>query len=102
MSGFKRGKEYDQEVKEGVITYPMTVHILETFFRIISKHRLSLGNKIAESILMEEVAAKPEQCLNLKSEWGGSKLPGKDRCGTQSGILRGRDAESVGTTREEG
>ena len=28
-----------------------------------------------ESVLIEEVAKNTEECLNLKSEWAGSKLP---------------------------
>ena len=29
-----------------------------------------------ESIKIEEISSKPQEALNLKSEWGGSKLPG--------------------------
>ena len=64
--------------------HPMVLHFLEehqgktqeTLFRILSKHRLALDRQVMESIKIEEVSSKPQEALNLKSEWGGSKLPG--------------------------
>ena len=35
-----------------------------------------LERQIMESVLIEEVASNAEECLNMKSEWAGSKLPG--------------------------
>ena len=29
-----------------------------------------------ESVLIEELSKVPEECLNLKNKWAGSKLPG--------------------------
>ena len=66
-------------MEEGITTHPMVIHILEyhqgksqeTVFRLLSKHRTALDQQV-----MEEVSANPLNSLNLKSEWGGSKLPG--------------------------
>ena len=62
-----------------------------------------------ESVRIEELASKEEEALNLKSEWGGSKLPGlqvskpKGTAGThklKEGTKRGRVQED--TKEEEG
>ena len=82
-SGYQRGKEHRREVEKEVATHPMTLHFQEehsgnqqeTVFRIISKHYTPLERQVIESVVIEEVAAEKEECLNLKSEWGGSKLP---------------------------
>ena len=42
-------------------------------FRIVS-YRSALERQISETVIIEEVAANPEESLNLKSKWGGSKL----------------------------
>ena len=71
-------------MEEGIITYPMVIHFLEdhqgegqeTVFRLLSKHRTALDGQVMESVRIEKVASKPLESLNLKSEWGGSKLPG--------------------------
>ena len=47
----------------------------ETLFRQVSKHQTALERQVMESIRIEEVSAKEEESLNLKSEWAGSKLP---------------------------
>ena len=83
-SGYQRGREHWKEVSEGALTHPMTLHFLEehegkqqeVILRIVNKFHTALARQVAESVLIEEVANKPEECLNLKSEWGGSKLPG--------------------------
>ena len=83
-SGYQRGKEHGKEVSEGVLTHPMTLHFLEehngvqqeVILRILNKFHTALARQVAESVMIEEVAGKPEECLNLKSEWAGSKLPG--------------------------
>ena len=62
----------------------MVIHFLEdhqgeeqeTVFRLLSKHRTALDRQVMESIRIEEIAASPQEALNLRSEWGGSKLPG--------------------------
>ena len=66
------------------MTHPMTLHFLEehngvqqeVILRILNKFHTALARQVAESVMIEEVAGKPEECLNLKSEWAGSKLPG--------------------------
>ena len=45
-------------------------------FRIISKHHSALERQVAESVRIEEVSNQPGNCLNIKNEWAGSKLPG--------------------------
>ena len=32
--------------------------------------------QVMESVWIEEMASRTQESLNLKSEWGGSKLPG--------------------------
>ena len=48
----------------------------ETVFRLLSKHRMALDHQVTESVRIEETATNPQEALNLRSEWGGSKLPG--------------------------
>ena len=47
----------------------------EILMRVISKHITPLDRQISESLNIAKASTKPEECLNLKSEWGGSKLP---------------------------
>ena len=71
-------------MEKEVATHPLTIHfheehsgkVQETVFRIISKHYSALERQVMESVVIEEVAARKEECMNLKSEWAGSKLPG--------------------------
>ena len=91
----------------------MVIHFLEdhqgeeqeTVFRLLSKHRTALDRQVMESIRIEEVAANPQEALNLWSEWGGSKLPGlhvlrpKGTSGTQN---QGEGKRIRFQTKEEG
>lgn len=62
----------------------MVTHFLEehngqernVLFRIVSRHRRVLERQDAESVKIEEMSSKEQECLNIKSEWGLSKLPG--------------------------
>ena len=82
-SGFQRAKEHKREVEEGITTHPMVIHFLEdhqgeeqeTVFRLLSKHRTALDCQVMELVRIEETATNPQEALNLRSEWGGSKLP---------------------------
>ena len=81
-SGYQRAKEHRREVEEGIATHPMVIHFQEehygeaqeTIFRLLSKHRLALERQVTESVRIEDAAANPLESLNLKNEWGGSKL----------------------------
>ena len=44
--------------------------------RILSKHMTPLDRQVRESLNIMKASKVAEECLNLKSEWGGSKLPG--------------------------
>ena len=71
-------------MEEGITTHPMVIHFLEehngetqeTLFRLLSKHRAALDRQVTESVRIEDAMANPLESLNLKNEWGGSKLPG--------------------------
>ena len=43
--------------------------------RVVSKHFTALDRQVSESVRINEEMTKDEACLNLKSEWGGSKIP---------------------------
>ena len=57
-----------------VVTHPMNIHFSEehggheqeTVFRIISKHFSPQERQTTESVVIEEVAARKEECLNMK------------------------------------
>ena len=54
--------------------------------------------------MIEEVAGKPEECLNLKSEWAGSKLPGisvSKPKGTSGKEMEGTEATKRGRLKEK-
>ena len=44
--------------------------------RITSKHLVALERQVRESVKIEKCTIKAEECLNLKNEWAGSKIPG--------------------------
>ena len=50
--------------------------VQEVLFRILSKHHTPLDRQVQESINIEERMSKVKECLNLKNEWAGSKIPG--------------------------
>ena len=82
-SAFQRGREHSRDIGSGLKNHPLVIRFEEEhdgvaqdyLFRIISKHYSPLERQITESVLIEEVASSTEECLNLKSEWEGSKLP---------------------------
>ena len=43
--------------------------------RILSRHLTPLDRQVRESLNISLASKQEEECLNLKSEWGGSKLP---------------------------
>ena len=44
--------------------------------RILSSHLTPMDRQIQESLNIIEESRKPGNCLNLKSEWAGAKIPG--------------------------
>ena len=44
--------------------------------RVTSRHLYALKRQVRESINIEKYARNPLECLNLKNEWVGSKIPG--------------------------
>ena len=83
----------------------------DVIFWIIRKFQTALSRQVAESVTIEEVAAKAAECLNLKSKWGGSKLPGiavsrpkgtarKERP-EQEGEKRRREGETLSGRRQK-
>ena len=47
----------------------------EILMRVLSKHATPLDRQVKESLNILKASATPDECLNNKSEWGGSKLP---------------------------
>ena len=68
----------------GKVTHPMVQHFWEehggriqpVLMRVTSKHLVALERQVRESINIEKCGIKAEECLNLKNEWAGSKIPG--------------------------
>ena len=44
--------------------------------RVMDRHIKALERQIQVSVLIEKGAEVKAECLNLKSEWAGSKIPG--------------------------
>ena len=65
-------------------THPLVIHFREehngqeqeVLMRILSSQMTPLDRQVKESLNILRASRVPEECLNLKSEWGGSKLPG--------------------------
>ena len=45
--------------------------------RVLSHHLTPLDRQLQESLNIVRASANPQENLNQKSEWGGSKIPGK-------------------------
>ena len=58
--------------------------------RILSRHLTPLDRQVRESLNITKASACPDECLNLKSEWGGSKLPDL-QIQTPKGVAKVRD-----------
>ena len=43
--------------------------------RVMSTHLTPLDRQVAESVNILETGKDPQESLNLKSEWGGAKIP---------------------------
>ena len=65
--------------------------------RVLGRHIKALERQLQKSVLIEKLAEKEEECLNLKSEWAGTKIPGL-RVNNPKGLGSGK----VGDDTEEG
>ena len=80
---YQRGKEHLREVEEGVISHPLVQHFWEEhrgrkqliLMRVTSSHLKPLERQVTESVNILEGNRNPAESLNLKSEWGGAKIP---------------------------
>ena len=78
-SPFQRGTEHMKEILDGQATHPLTIHFREehggvqqeVLFRILSRQLSPLERQVVESLNILKASAVSEECLNLKSEWGG-------------------------------
>ena len=83
-SSYQRGKEHLKDVREGVLDHPMVQHFWEEhggqeqgiMIRVLSRHIKTLEHQVQESVLIEKLSEVEKECLNLKSEWAGSKISG--------------------------
>ena len=72
------------EIEDGISTHPMVIHFWEDhhgrrqdcLMRILSGHLTPLDRQTIESINIVEAGKTPGRSLNLKTEWGGAKIPG--------------------------
>ena len=71
------------EISDGMASHPLTIHFREehggkqqeVLLRILSRHISPLERQVVELLNIIKASKISEECLNLKSEWGGSKLP---------------------------
>ena len=79
-SRYQMYKEHLRKIESCHVIHCMEEHkgeMQEVLFRVISKHQTLLYRQVQESVIIEERAWKPADCLNLKNECGGSKLLGE-------------------------
>ena len=60
--------------------------------RVTSKHIQVLDRQVLESVNINKAAKVEGECLNLKSEWAGTKIPG----------LRVNNPKGTGSNKEGG
>lgn len=83
-SSHQRGVEHVREILNGTETHLLVLHYMEEhngerqhfFMRVKDHHKKALERQVLESVRIEEGRSRPEENLNLKSEWAASKLPG--------------------------
>ena len=68
--------------------------------RVTSKHLQALERQVRESINIEKCSRVAEECLNLKNEWAGSKIPGirvskPKGTATTKADLKGEESTSI-------
>ena len=99
-SAYQRGVEHQKEISDGVLAHPMVGHFWEehrgiqqgVLMRILSVHITPLDRQIQESNNIMEAMRAPAECLNHKTEWGGSKIPTMT-VNTPKGVSRTQDRD---------
>jgi len=88
----------------GKLAHPMVLHFWEqhegrqqpVLMRVTSKHLMALERQVRESINIEKCARNITECLNLKNEWAGSKIPGI-KVTKPKGVTMMREGDTRGT-----
>lgn len=83
-SSYQRGREHIKKILEGTATHPIVMHCLEehggeaqpVLMRALYSHLTAMDRQVQEYLNILQEARKQGQCLNLKSEWAGLKIPG--------------------------
>ena len=68
--------------------------------RIISQHRAALDRQIQESVNIEVAMKNEMECLNLKSEWSTSKIPGMS-VNNPAGLSRNPERRKLRLTKRD-
>ena len=83
-SSYQRGREHLKEIQEATPTHPLVIHNIEEhggetqeiLMRTLTTHLSAMERQVQESLNIIQESKKPGNCLNVKSEWAGSKIPG--------------------------
>ena len=62
----------------------------EVLMRVLSRHQTALKRRARVTVNIERLAKEPQECLNGKSEWAESKVPGP-RVQTSKGTVASKD-----------
>ena len=76
---FQRGNEHMKDISDGLASHPLVIHFREehggrqqeVLMRILSRHISPLDRQVVEPLNILKASKTSEECLNLKSEWGG-------------------------------
>ena len=82
-SSYQRGCEHQRYIDSGLMSHPLVIHFWEEhdgqqqqiIMIVVSKHVTALDRQVTESVRINTDMKTEDKCLNLKSEWGGSKIP---------------------------
>ena len=77
-SPYQRAREHYREIINGKKTHPLVIHFKEVhngmeqevLFRTIMHARTALERQVWESVHIDRLSHNPQQCHNLKTEWG--------------------------------
>ena len=93
-----------------MLDHPLVQHFWEEqggqeqvlIMRVLSRHIDALDRQVQESVMIEKMAEVSKECLNLKSEWAGSKIPGL-RVSNPKGLVSNKEGgEEENLDLEEG
>lgn len=81
-SSYQRGREHQAEIEDRKATHPMVQNFQEIhrdqnqdiLMQTIHLPRTALERQVWEAVMIDRLSTKPQQCLNLKTEWGQSKM----------------------------